>query len=450
MQACFLPADILLPDAAADVEKWAVVACDQFTSQMEYWQKAAQIVGDAPSTLNIVYPEVYLAEGDARIERIRRAMADYMQRGVLQTRVKNGFVFVRRVTESGERLGLVGKLDLEQYDFTPGTSAPVRATEGTILSRIPPRVRIRQGAPIESPHVMMLVDDAAMRLIEPLAQMDLPKLYDTQLMLGGGHISGFAVEGEPAARTAELIAQMQRESGGFFLAVGDGNHSLATAKACWEQIKLTLSEAERENHPARFALCELVNLHSPALVFRPIHRVVFGADIDALQSGFELYLRAHGMTLTDGGEVTLVQGGERRGFAISGRGDRLPVDVLQKYLDQACGERAAVAGVRAWQTRRGVPWPKTARRRRCSARWISARSSRRSPRAACCPGRRSPWARRRRSGIIWSAGRLRKTMKKKWPQKNDKEETQKGRDSIKDEKDWIPEEETKRHFKLKR
>ena len=340
MQACFLPADILLPDAAADVEKWAVVACDQFTSQMEYWQKAAQIVGDAPSTLNIVYPEVYLAEGDARIERIRRAMADYMQRGVLQTRVKNGFVFVRRVTESGERLGLVGKLDLEQYDFTPGTSAPVRATEGTILSRIPPRVRIRQGAPIESPHVMMLVDDAAMRLIEPLAQMDLHKLYDTQLMLGGGHISGFAVEGEPAARTAELIAQMQRESGGFFLAVGDGNHSLATAKACWEQIKPTLSEAERENHPARFALCELVNLHSPALVFRPVHRVVFGADIDALQSGFELYLRAHGMTLTDGGEVTLVQGGERRGFAISGRGDRLPVDVLQKYLDQACGEKS--------------------------------------------------------------------------------------------------------------
>lgn len=166
------------------------------------------------------------------------------------------------MTESGERLGLVGKLDLEQYDFTPGTSAPVRATEGTILSRIPPRVRIRQGAPIESPHVMMLVDDAAMRLIEPLAQMDLPKLYDTQLMLGGGHISGFAVEGEPAARTAELIAQMQRESGGFFLAVGDGNHSLATAKACWEQIKPTLPEAERENHPARFALCELVNLRS--------------------------------------------------------------------------------------------------------------------------------------------------------------------------------------------
>ena len=339
MQPCFLPADILLPDAAADFEKWAVVACDQFTSQPAYWQKAAQIVGDAPSTLNIVYPEVYLAEGDARIASIRQAMADYMRRGVLQTRVKNGFVLVRRVTESGERLGLVGRLDLEQYDFTPGTSAPVRATEGTILSRIPPRVRIRQGAPIESPHVMMLLADAAMRLIEPLAQMELPKLYDTELMLGGGHISGFAVEGETAARTAELIARMQRESGGFFLAVGDGNHSLATAKACWEQIKPTLTAEQRASHPARFALCELVNLYSPALVFRPIHRVIFGADIDDLQSGFELYLRAHGMTLTEGGEITLVQNGERRGFAVSGRGERLPVDVLQKYLDQACGEK---------------------------------------------------------------------------------------------------------------
>ena len=328
-----------MPDAAADFEKWAVVACDQFTSQPAYWQKAAQIVGDAPSTLNIVYPEVYLAEGDARIASIRQAMADYMRRGVLQTRVKNGFVLVRRVTESGERLGLVGRLDLEQYDFTPGTSAPVRATEGTILSRIPPRVRIRQGAPIESPHVMMLLADAAMRLIEPLAQMELPKLYDTELMLGGGHISGFAVEGETAARTAELIARMQRESGGFFLAVGDGNHSLATAKACWEQIKPTLTAEQRASHPARFALCELVNLYSPALVFRPIHRVIFGADIDDLQSGFELYLRAHGMTLTEGGEITLVQNGERRGFAVSGRGERLPVDVLQKYLDQACGEK---------------------------------------------------------------------------------------------------------------
>lgn len=413
MQACFLPADILLPDAAADFEKWAVVACDQFTSQPEYWRKAAEIVGDAPSTLNLVYPEAYLAEGDARIAAIRQAMEDYMRRGMLKTRVKDGFVLVRRVTGSGERLGLVGRLDLEQYDFTPGTSAPVRATEGTILSRIPPRVRIRQGASIESPHAMMLIDDAAMRLIEPLADRELPKLYDTELMLGGGHIAGYAVEGELAARTAEQIARMQAESGGFFLAVGDGNHSLATAKACWEAIKPTLSDEARVDHPARFALCELVNLHSPALIFRPVHRVVFGAEIDALQSGFERYLRAHGMTLADGGEVTLVQGGARRGFAIQGRGDRLPVDVLQNTSIRPAAKGAAGRSITctATRTRRGLP--KAARRRRCSARWISARSSRRLPRAAFCPERHSPWARRRRSGIIWSAGEsTRKTLER--------------------------------------
>ena len=158
----------------------------------------------------------------------------------------------------------MGRLDLEQYDYTPGTDAPVRATEGTILSRIPPRVRIRRGAPIESPHVMLLLDDPAMRLIEPLADRaaDLRLLYDVELMLGGGRLTGYAVEGGQARRTAEQIAQMQRESGGFFLAVGDGNHSLATAKACWEEIRPTLSPQERACHPARFALVEVVNLHS--------------------------------------------------------------------------------------------------------------------------------------------------------------------------------------------
>ena len=339
MQSCFLPADVLLPGKKADFAKWAVVACDQFTSQREYWEKAAEIVGDAPSTLNIVYPEVYLSEGDARIPAIRRAMETYLADGTLSERVKDGFVLVRRTTESGERLGLVGKLDLEQYDFTPGTSAPVRATEGTILSRIPPRVRIRRGAPIESPHIMMLVDDPQMRLIEPLTQKNLPKLYDTELMLGGGHISGYAVEGELARATARLIETMQRESGGFFLAAGDGNHSLATAKACWEELRPTLTEAEREDHPARYALCELVNLHSPALIFRPIHRVVFGAAEAELESGFDAYLRKNGMALVSGVEVTFVQGDTKKGFAIEGRGDRLPVDVLQRYLDEVCGER---------------------------------------------------------------------------------------------------------------
>ena len=339
MQSCFLPADILLPDEQADFEKWAVVACDQFTSQKEYWEKAADFVGNAPSTLKIIYPEVYLVEGDARIPQIRREMEAYLKEGVLKERVKDGFVFVRRKTESGERLGLVGKLDLEQYDFTPATTAPGRATEGTILSRIPPRVRIRRGAPIESPHIMMLVDDPQMQLIEPLAQKNLPKLYDTELMLGGGQISGYAVEGEAARMTEKRIEAMQKESGGFFLAAGDGNHSLATAKACWEEIRPTLSEEERRNHPARYALCELVNLHSPALIFRPIHRVVFGADAAELESGFDAYAKKNGMRLVSGSEIAFVQNGEKRGFDIEERGNRLPVDVLQKYLDEVCAQR---------------------------------------------------------------------------------------------------------------
>ena len=333
MEACFLAADILLPADGVDAGKWAVIACDQFTSQPAYWQEAARIVGDAQSTLHIVYPEAYLSEGDARIPRIREAMARYLEDGTLVQRVTDGFVLVRRTTRSGERLGLVGRLDLEQYDFAPGTDAAVRATEGTILPRIPPRVRIRRGAPLESPHVMMLLDDPGMTLIEPLARESLPVLYDAELMLGGGHVSGYAVEGELAQRTAARIAQMQRESGGFFLAVGDGNHSLATAKACWEEIRPTLTEREREHHPARYALVELVNLHSPALIFRPIHRVVFSADMHGLVAAFDEAVRAQGMALLPGEEIVFARGDVRRGFDVHGRGDRLPVDVLQRFLD---------------------------------------------------------------------------------------------------------------------
>ena len=333
MQACFLPTDILLPDAAADFEKWAVVACDQFTSQPEYWRKAAEIVGDAPSTLNLVYPEAYLAEGDARIAAIRQAMEDYMRRGVLQTRVKDGFVLVRRVTESGERLGLVGRLDLEQYDFTPGTSAPVRATEGTILSRIPPRVRIRQGASIESPHAMMLVDDAKMRLIEPLADRELPKLYDTELMLGGGHIAGYAVEGELAARTAEQIARMQAESGGFFLAVGDGNHSLATAKQCYENLKKVTPEDQWADLPARYALVEVVNNHDDALQFEPIHRVLFGVEpeqvLEAMKAAYPGAHEGEG----EGHTIAYTYAGHTGTITVPNPRMQLAVGTLQTFLD---------------------------------------------------------------------------------------------------------------------
>lgn len=355
MNPCFLPADILLPARDADFYRWAVIACDQFTSRQAYWREAERIVGDAPSTLNIVYPEAYLGEGDARIVRIREAMRAYMDGGLLGRRVTDGFVLVRRMTQSGERLGLVGRVDLEQYDFTPGTDAPVRATEGTILSRIPPRVAIRRGASIESPHVMMLVDDEKRQLIEPLAERDdLPCLYDTPLMLDGGSIAGYAVQGEAARETAARIAQMQAQSGGFFLAVGDGNHSLATAKVCWEELRGTLGEAERANHPSRYALCELVNLHSPALRFEPIHRVVFTPDMQAEEARFGAFVRAQGMALVPGGEIVFCQGEVRHGFAVQGLCGRLPLDVLQRFLDTRVREGLALDYVHGAQDARAL------------------------------------------------------------------------------------------------
>ena len=335
MTPCFLPADILLPRESEDLSRWAVVACDQFTSRPDYWAETERLAGDAPSTLRIIYPEIYLSQGEKRIPAIHAAMRKYLVDGVLETAVENGFVLVRRTTESGARLGLVGKLDLEQYEYKRGKKSPVRATEGTILSRIPPRMRIREGAPIESPHIMMLLDDPAMRLIEPLEKENLPKLYDVRLMQGGGRLEGFAVCGESARKTAKLAGEMQAAAkGGFFLAAGDGNHSLATAKACWDALKETLSPEERETHPARYALVELVNLHSPALVFKPIHRVIFGADADELVAGFDAFLAGLGMAVVPGEEVVFVGKDAEMGFDIAGRGERLPLDLAQRFLDE--------------------------------------------------------------------------------------------------------------------
>ena len=335
MKPCFLPADILLPREGTDLTRWAVVACDQFTSRPDYWRQVEEIVGDAPSTLRFIYPEAWLSQGDARIASIRRAMDDALQADLLVEAVRRGFVLVRRRTQSGERLGLVGLLDLEQYDFRPGAKSPVRATEGTILSRIPPRVRIRRGAPLESPHIMMLVDDPKGELIEPLAGENLPQLYDIPLMQGGGQIAGYAVTGEAAARTAKKAAEMQsRAKGGFFLAAGDGNHSLATAKACWEEIRVGLTPEEQADHPARYALVELVNLHSPALLFQPIHRVVFGAKLDDVIADLDGVLAGLGMALVPGDEVGFAQGDQRMHFAIAMRGERLPLDLVQRFLDE--------------------------------------------------------------------------------------------------------------------
>ena len=235
------PARILLPDADIDMEKWACLACDQFTSQPEYWHKAQAIVGENASALGLILPEVYLDEPDVanRIEQVhaqmRRAVSDYLKR------VVNGFIYTERTTESGTRKGLLAAIDLEAYSYTPGQTPLIRPTEGTVPSRIPPRLAVRRGALLELPHILMLLNDPDCTVLEPLAEKkaSLPLLYDTPLMLGGGRVAGWAVEDpalvEQLIRLVQAFAEKLGPNGAapIAIAVGDGNHSLATAKAYW-------------------------------------------------------------------------------------------------------------------------------------------------------------------------------------------------------------------------
>ncbi|HWR24057.1 MAG TPA: DUF1015 domain-containing protein [Feifaniaceae bacterium] len=282
--------NVFLPRPGTDFSRWAVVACDQYTSEKEYWEEARAYIGSAPSTLNLILPEAYLGQPDEaeRIRAIQAGMRDYLSSGVLEEQ-ETGFVFVRRRAEGKERLGLVLALDLEQYDYKKGAATLIRATEGTIVERIPPRLRIREGAPLELPHILVLIDDPGRTVIEPLQAKTagMKKLYDTDLMKGGGHVTGhlvsgkediFAVLGALAALTDRAAFEAKYGAGHapLLFAMGDGNHSFATAKAAWENIKKTLSPAEQETHPARYALVELENVHDEGIVFEPIHRVLFG------------------------------------------------------------------------------------------------------------------------------------------------------------------------------
>ena len=264
----FSPADILLPTVAP--QTWATVACDQFTSEPAYWAEVDKTVGSAPSCLRITLPEVYLNQPDVpeRIGAINAAMERYVQSGILRE-YKDALVLVERTMRDGRvRRGVVGKWDLNAYDYTPGTRPPIRPTEGTVLSRIPARVEIRRNAPLELPHVMILVDDPARDLIEGIDAEGLPVLYDFDLMMDGGHLKGYLLTGEKQKAFLDALDVLTAGKELPF-AVGDGNHSLATAKAC-----AALSDDPR----ARYALAELVNIHSAALDFEPIYRVVFGVD----------------------------------------------------------------------------------------------------------------------------------------------------------------------------
>ncbi|MGN1181888.1 MAG: DUF1015 domain-containing protein [Faecalibacillus sp.] len=335
MKACFRSTDIFLPRKDINMNAWSVVACDQYTSQEDYWKDVENIVKDQPSTLNIIYPEVYLGKDDDRIQRIQKEMLSYVKNDIIEKRIKDGFVFVERQLETGTRLGLVGIIDLEAYDFTPGSHALIRATEGTIQSRIPPRLRIREGALLECPHVMVLIDDRKCQLIEPLQEMKdyFECVYDTPLMLNGGHIKGYAIQNDFALAINDKLKIMEQESNGFFLAVGDGNHSLATAKAYWEKIKEKLNDEDKENHPARYAMVELVNLHSPALVFEPIHRVLFHVDFNDLFNSFKKFLTQENISYTKGDDIIFVDSQNNIRLKLENTNNRLPVDILQQFLD---------------------------------------------------------------------------------------------------------------------
>lgn len=275
-------ADILIPRKDVDLTKWAVVACDQFTSEKDYWHDVESQVGDAPSTLKLIFPECYLDDGDdeARINAINKTMKEYVDADLFKT-YKNCFFIVRRTCGSACRWGLMAALDLDRYSWEKGSTSLIRATEGTILSRIPPRKKIRKDAPLEIPHIMVLISDKERSVIEPLAAQtgSLEKVYDFDLMKNGGHLEAWVVDSEKliaqvASAFEKLDAALDPKNPLLF-AMGDGNHSFATAKSCWEDIKAGLTEEQRKTHPARFCLVELENIFDPGLVFEPIHRVLF-------------------------------------------------------------------------------------------------------------------------------------------------------------------------------
>lgn len=357
MKNCFGPAHILLPAADIPLDPWACIAVDQFTSCPDYWQKAEALAAGKPSTLHIVLPEAYLgtpAEA-ARLADIRRTMAEYRRR--VLTRAVNGYVYVERTQQDGSvRQGLVGAVDLEAYSYAPGAQPLIRPSESTVMARIPPRLAVRRGAALETPHVLMLADDPACTLVEPVAaaKAALPKLYDGELMLGGGRLTGWAVEDpallggiaaamEKLADPAAFAARWPGAGAPLALAVGDGNHSLATAKACWEELKPTLTPAQRENHPARFCLVEVCNVHSPAIEIEPIHRVLFGADAAAVRAAFADWLAARGAALApDGAQRLTLVGEKEERLAVTGAPAPLTVGTVEDFIQDFLPDHSGV------------------------------------------------------------------------------------------------------------
>lgn len=299
--------EVLLPAAGIDLGRWAVIACDQHTSEPEYWRRVADLVGDSPSTLHLILPEAFLGRRAADpVPALQRCMRDYLSSGVFAA-PRPGFIYVERSTpRTRRRRGLLVALDLEHYDFRPGSSSLARASEQTVEARLPARIRARRGAALEVPHAIVLLDDPEQSVIEPLGERTGSPLYDAELMLGGGRVRGWAVDEAGVSGIQDALSQLalpqaqQRYEGDagepLLYAVGDGNHALAAARSLWGELRASLDSHEAATHPARYALVELANVHDPGVVFEPIHRVVFGVDPEALLDALPGWFAGQGST----------------------------------------------------------------------------------------------------------------------------------------------------------
>lgn len=348
----FRPADILLPQNI-EFAKWSVVACDQYTSEPEYWEQVRAVTEGSPSAYHITFPEIYLQDGDAerRIRSINETMQFYLDSEYLRT-VNNTLIYVKRDLGGGKiRRGIVGCVDLEDYEFKQGAKSLIRATEGTVLERIPPRVKIRENAPLELPHIMLLIDDQKKTVIEPLEKAEaMQELYHFDLMQNGGNLSGYQLSG---AQVKQVISALEtladkeafahkygvKNEGVLLFAVGDGNHSLATAKTCWENIKQTLSAEERKTHPARYALVEIVNIHDKSLEFEPIHRVVFDVEPEKMIDAFLQYYGKKASRRGNGGQrIRYIYRGKKGSLYVKDAPSALATGTLQMFLDDYIAE----------------------------------------------------------------------------------------------------------------
>ena len=345
----FNKSEMLLPKDK-DMTKWSVVACDQYTSEPEYWENVKNVTENAVSTYNLVLPEVYLdkSDVDTRIEKINKTMREYLLNNVFKT-TPECYIYVERTLNNGSvRKGIMGCVDLEEYEYTAGSKSKIRATEKTVVERIPPRLKVRQNAVLELPHVMLLLDDEDKNVIEPLSGLKdkFEKVYDFELMSNSGHLAGYIIDEKASAELDKKLLAFSdidafnkkygvNEASPLVFAVGDGNHSLATAKEFYNNMKKKIGESEAKNSPARYALVELVNLHDESLVFEAIHRVVF--DID--EENFVKELKEICTNAESGQTFTLLCNGKEENLSIKNPDSNITLGSLQNFIDSYIAQK---------------------------------------------------------------------------------------------------------------